>query len=50
MLSSVEVNVWPSADTVHSDLFVTLPSRLVVDSQLLGPVVLMDQVSPYLVT
>src|SRR6266446_6055590 len=50
MLSSVEVNVWPSADTVHFDLLVTLPSRSLVDFQLLGPVVLMDQVSPYLVT
>src|SRR5713226_2837540 len=50
MFPSVEVNVWPSADTVHFDLLVTLPSRSLVDSQLLGPVVLMDQVSPYLVT
>src|SRR6266404_5091927 len=48
--SSVEVNVWLSADTVHFDLVVTFPSSSLVDSQLLGPVVLMDQVSPYFVT
>ena len=50
MFSSIEVNVCPSSEMLHFDLDVTLPSRLVVDSQLLGPVVLMDQVSPNLVT
>src|SRR4029077_2868925 len=50
MFSSVELNVWPSSETTHFDFDVTLPSRLVVDSQLLGPVALIDQVSPNLVT
>src|ERR1700736_6533475 len=50
MFSSLEVNVWPSAETVHFDFDVTLPSRLVVDSQLLGPIALIAQVSPNLVT
>ena len=47
MFSSIVVNVFPSSETVHFDLAVTLPSRVLVDSQLLGPVALMDQVSPY---
>ena len=50
MFSSIVVNVFPSSEIVHVDLDVTLPSRLVTDSQLFGPVVLMDQVSPYFVT
>src|ERR1700688_3940624 len=50
MFSSCEVNVWPSSEITHFDFDVTFPSRLVVDSQLLGPVVLIDQVSPNLVT
>ena len=50
MFSSIVVNVCPSAETVHFDVDVTLPSRMVVDSQLFGPVALMDQVSPYFVT
>ena len=50
MFSSIVVNVCPSSEMVHFDLDVTLPSRMVVDSQLFGPFVLMDQVSPYFVT
>src|SRR5205814_8705475 len=45
VVSSIEVNVWPSAEMVHFDLFVTFASSSLVDSQLLGPVVLIDQVS-----
>ena len=50
IFSSTVVNVFPSSEMVHFDLAVTLPSRLVIDSQLFGPVALMDQVSPYFVT
>ena len=50
MFSSIVVNVFPSSEMVHFDVAVTLPSRLVVDSQLFGPVALMDKVSPYFVT
>ena len=50
IFSSTVVNVFPSSEMVHFDLAVTLPSRLVIDSQLFAPFALMDQVSPYLVT
>ena len=44
MFSSMVVKVCPSSEMVHLDVPVILPFSLLVDSQLFGPVGLIDQV------
>ncbi len=49
MLSRLELKVCPSSETLQLETAMTLPSRFRVHFHLLGPVLLIAQVLPYLV-